>query len=114
MKLRMLKPQLQAAGSRLASLAPLQPKTVPRKRGSAGVRDRERIRKRDCGLCQECKRQGRTSVAADVDHIRPLWADGSDDDDNKELLCGPCHDAKTAIEAQQRASGAWVPPARLR
>lgn len=115
MRLRSLKPQLAVAGSRLATLPPPRPNTVERKRGSAGVRDRERIRKRDCNLCQECKRHGRLGVVgAAVDHIQPLWAGGSDDETNKELLCQRCHDAKTAIEARQRVIGAWTPPNRLR
>jgi 5-methylcytosine-specific restriction endonuclease McrA len=83
-------------------LAPAQPNVVERKRGSAGVRDRERIRKRDCGLCQNCGRLGK-----DVDHDVPLWAGGTDDDENKRVLCGTCHDAKSKIEARQRANSAY-------
>lgn len=101
MKLTTLKSRLQTVGTRLSAL-PVATGTVERKRGSAGVRDRNRIRARDHGLCQECKRQGRTSLGAAVDHIRPLWAGGSDEDTNKELLCQPCHDAKSAREAAQR------------
>lgn len=104
-KLQTLKPRLQAAGNRLATLSPVRPDTVPRVRGWRGVQDRERIRKRDCGLCQECKRQGKTTVGSAVDHKIPLWKGGSDDDTNKELLCDPCHDAKTAREARERAVG---------
>jgi 5-methylcytosine-specific restriction protein A len=105
-KLQTLKPRLQAAGNRLATLTPVRPDTVQRKRGWAGVKDRERIRARDCGLCQECRRQGRVSVGTVVDHIIPLWKGGSDDDSNKELLCQtPCHDAKSAREAAERARG---------
>jgi 5-methylcytosine-specific restriction protein A len=79
--------------------------TVERKRGSAGVRDRDRIRARDCGLCQECKRKGRATIGGPVDHIIPLWKGGSDDESNKEVLCVPCHDAKTAREAAERSRG---------
>ena len=104
-KLQTLKPRLQAAGNRLATLAPVRPDTVQRVRGWRGVQDRERIRKRDCGLCQECKRQGRTTVGHPVDHIVPLWAGGSDDDINKETLCTDCHDAKTTREAKERTRG---------
>lgn len=103
MKLQTLKPRLQAAGSRVATLAPVRPNTVERKRGWAGVKDRNRIRERDCGLCQECLRNHRTSVGTAVDHIVPLWKGGSDDDTNKELLCNSCHDVKTAREAAERA-----------
>jgi 5-methylcytosine-specific restriction protein A len=40
-----------------------------------------------------------------VDHITPLHMGGDDQDSNKELLCNPCHDAKSAREAGNRASG---------
>ena len=102
-KLQTLKPRLQAAGSRLPVLAPTRPDTVERVRGWRGVQDRERIRKRDGGLCQQCKRDGKVSIGFPVDHIKPLWDQGSDDDDNKETLCQPCHDAKSAYEARERA-----------
>lgn len=86
-------------------MLPVQrPDTVERKRGSAGVRDRDFIRARDCGLCQECKRKGRTTLGGPVDHIIPLWKGGSDGERNKELLCVGCHDIKTAREAKDRAS----------
>ncbi|WP_442920695.1 HNH endonuclease [Massilia sp. DD77] len=105
MKLQTLRSALKTARSRITMLPTQRPDVVERKRGSAGVRDRERIRARDCGLCQECKRQGRTTLGHPVDHIVPLWNGGSDDDSNKETLCVPCHDAKTAREARQRARG---------
>jgi 5-methylcytosine-specific restriction protein A len=104
-KLQVLKSRLQPAASRLPTIAPARPDTVERVRGWRGVKDRQRIRERDCGLCQECKRQGKTTVGHPVDHIVPLWKGGSDDDSNKETLCEPCHDAKTAREAADRARG---------
>ena len=103
MSLKTLKPRLQAIGARLAVLTPPRPDAVQRKRGWAGVQDRERIRRRDHGLCQECRRQNRVSLGAAVDHKKPLWDGGDDTDNNKELLCQPCHDATTAREAAQRA-----------
>lgn len=107
MKLRTLKTRLQAVST--ARLQVLQPATVERKRGSAGVRDRERIKERDCGLCQECKRNGRVSLGHAVDHRIPLWDDGADDADNKQYLCRTDHEAKSAIEAALRARGESVP-----
>jgi len=108
-KLQTLKPRLMVASINRIQQAPAA--VVERKRGSAGVRDRERIRERDCGLCQECKRQGRVSLGSVVDHIVPLWKGGSDADSNKELLCQtPCHDAKTAREAKERSGGGLVGP----
>ena len=104
MKLTTLKTRLQSAGARLPTLTE-RPGVVERKRGYAGVLDRKRIRERDCGLCQQCLREGRTTVGYPVDHIIPLADGGTDDDDNKETLCQPCHDAKSAREAKQRARG---------
>lgn len=103
MKLTNLKPRLGTVEGRIATLAPARPDTVQRKRGWAGVQDRDRIRRRDNGLCQQCLQQGRTAIGSVVDHKDPLWNGGSDDDGNKWLLCTPCHDAKTAKEAADRA-----------
>lgn len=70
--------------------------------------DWDRVRKvvvaRDLGLCQKCKRQGRVAIGREVDHIVPKakaaalqWSQAkTDDPDNLELLCTPCHEAKTA------------------
>lgn len=77
-----------------------RPNLVERKRGSAGVKDRDSIKRRDCGMCRHCGRLGRV-----VDHIVPLWAGGSDDESNKQLLCDACHNSKTKREAAQRAGG---------
>jgi 5-methylcytosine-specific restriction endonuclease McrA len=97
-KLQSLKPRLQTLNtSRVQSV-----KAVQRKTGSAGVRDRHRIRERDCDLCKNCQHHGR-----EVDHTIPLWADGSDDESNKGVLCDYCHSAKTDLETKQRAAGAY-------
>jgi 5-methylcytosine-specific restriction protein A len=105
MKLQTLKSRLRPAAGRLTTVSAPRPGVVERKRGWAGVKDRERIRARDCGLCQQCKRDGKVTIGHPVDHIVPLWKGGSDDDSNKETLCTPCHDAKTAREAAERARG---------
>lgn len=107
MKLTRLKPALTPISpSRLSGITP-KPISIDRKRGSAGVLDRMRIRQRDQGLCQECVRQGRPGPGWLVDHIVPLWEGGSDEDENKQTLCRPCHDAKSAAEAKRRAAGGW-------
>jgi len=106
MKLKMLKPRLTTTStSRVQMQQPFKPGTVERLRGRPGQRDRERIRLRDNGLCQQCKPLGRLTLGDVVDHRRPLWAGGDDSDANKWLLCHKCHDAKTAREAAMRASG---------
>lgn len=54
-------------------------------------------------LCVECERQGRITLAEELDHITPLHAGGldfdRDNDRNRQGLCKPCHAAKTAREA---------------
>ena len=73
---------------------------LKRTRGSAWMKIRTRILRRDKGLCQECLRNGRPTEATKVDHITPLHLGGDDNDENLQSLCGPCHDAKTAEEAR--------------
>jgi len=102
-RLRTLKSKLQ--GVPASRIQPVPASTVARKRGTTGVNDRNAIKRRDCGLCQECRRQGMTTPGTVVDHISPLWAGGSDDASNKQLLCDPCHSEKTAREAGDRAAG---------
>jgi len=104
-KLTALRSRVQTAAPRITTLTARPGVVVERKRGYAGVLDRKRIRARDCDLCQQCKREGRTTIGHPVDHIIPLVDGGTDDDDNKETLCVPCHDIKSAREARQRARG---------
>ena len=112
MRLTTLKSKLQRAPTRLATLT-AAPQAVERKRGYAGVKDRERIRKRDGELCLNCGQLGR-----EVDHDIPLWAGtaagGTDHDDNKRVLCEPCHKAKSAVETAQRLGGGYDRGAVLR
>jgi 5-methylcytosine-specific restriction protein A len=51
-------------------------------------------------LCAECDRQGKTTAARVVDHIRPHRGDEQLfwDQDNWQPLCKKCHDRKTASE----------------
>ena len=104
MKLTTLKPRLSTVGtSRVQTLQHTHPDRVERKRGSAGVKDRDAIKRRDCYKCQSCGRLGRV-----VDHIVPLWAGGSDEESNKQLLCDDCHKEKSALEATQKAGGGRI------
>jgi 5-methylcytosine-specific restriction protein A len=38
----------------------------------------------------------------EIDHIVPLWADGSNDITNLQLLCSLCHAKKTFLENTKR------------
>lgn len=70
-------------------------------RGYGAAWDRQRIRifRRDCGLCQPCLRNGEVTKATQVDHIEPKAEGGTDEDDNLQSICDPCHAAKTAAES---------------
>jgi 5-methylcytosine-specific restriction endonuclease McrA len=108
MKLKTLKTRLgQVQAARLPVLS-ARNHGVERKRGSAGVKDRANIKKRDFGLCQECRRQGLSRPGHEVDHIVPLWAGGTDEPSNKETLCRQHHQEKTAREAGERAAGGYL------
>ncbi len=76
-----------------------------RKTGRKGVKDRDRIRARDCGLCQQCLANGKVVKGSQVDHIIALCDGGQDSDDNKQLLCDDCHTAKSRDEARRRGRG---------
>lgn len=91
----MLKPTLRSAPSRVKPAA-LTVSETKRTRGRAWMTTRGRIMKRDCGLCQQCKREGRLQLAEQVDHKVELADGGTDNDDNLEALCGDCHKAKSA------------------
>ena len=66
----------------------------------------QRIRARDCDLCQECIRTGHVPLGtySAVDHKVPRSEGGTDDDGNLEVICKPHHTAKTALESA-RARG---------
>ena len=72
--------------------------------GSDWDKTRIRILKRDNGLCQPCLKQGRVTEAKQVDHKVPKFEGGTDDDDNLQSICKPCHDAKTQAEALRARS----------
>lgn len=50
------------------------------------------------GLCQPCLQLNRFTPFAQVDHIKAKAQGGEDELDNLQCICGPCHDAKTALE----------------
>ncbi len=63
--------------------------------GTAWTHIREQIMRRDCGLCQPCRQQGRVTLAVAVDHIKDKASGGTDDQDNLQAICESCHTAKT-------------------
>ena len=63
---------------------------------------RERVLRRDGGLCSACVRKGLVELATTVDHIVPKAKGGSDDLSNLQSLCESCHDDKTIEDAGHR------------
>jgi 5-methylcytosine-specific restriction protein A len=68
-----------------------------RKRGRAGQRDRRQVLDEE-PFCRICLKADRSTLSVVVDHIKRLADGGSDERSNKQALCKPCHDAKTASE----------------
>ena len=95
-KLARIKPKISSIKTTIAA----QP-AVKRVRGSAGMKAREAILKRDGYLCQMCLPE-RAVLADEVDHIVPLCLGGGDNMENKQSLCKACHVAKSAEENKQR------------
>jgi 5-methylcytosine-specific restriction endonuclease McrA len=48
--------------------------------------------------------KAKASWRLEVDHEVPLWAGGTNDLSNLRAVCRPCHKAKTAAEAKERAA----------
>ena len=70
-------------------------------RWQALQRDTPGIRARDADCCQACIRRndGHIGTYSAIDHKVPKEEGGTDDDDNLEVICSPCHTAKTQREA---------------
>ena len=66
--------------------------------GHAWAKIRQRILRRDCGLCQPCKREDRLTLAQQVDHIVPVSKGGGNEDVNLESTCLACHQEKTRAD----------------
>ncbi|MDD2054183.1 HNH endonuclease [Pseudomonas putida] len=61
-------------------------------------RKRDAILLRDKYTCQVC---GVTTNHLEVDHVVNLAQGGTDEDDNLQAICVPCHKLKTAAESVQ-------------
>lgn len=113
-RLTMLKPTLGTLETTLARAPSIPRASVKRLRGRALQKRRERWL-RAHPLCGDrlggpsgehsvCVRAGIASAALVVDHIVPLADGGVDEPSNWQSLCtNPCHAAKSAAEATNRA-----------
>lgn len=74
--------------------------------GHEWTKQRKRILKRDCGICQPCFKQGHTHIGNEVDHIiskaegkRLGWSHARiESDDNLQTICKDAHKEKTMQE----------------
>lgn len=69
--------------------------------GAEWEQTRKRILSRDKGLCQVCLEESKLRPAKQVDHKVPKAEGGTDEDNNLQAICVPCHQAKTAAEARR-------------
>lgn len=80
-------------------------KPTKRIRGRAGQKLRAQVLAEE-PLCRLCLKKGKTSKSTIVDHIKPLAWGGAETSANRQGLCAPCHDEKSAAEraisAEQR------------
>lgn len=68
--------------------------------GSKWDKLRKQILKRDQHLCQVCLEKGIYTKARQVDHKTPKAEGGTDDPNNLQSICIPCHRYKTANEGK--------------
>lgn len=69
------------------------------------ARAKIRIYERFGGRCAHC---GNKVLPAEYDHIVPLVAGGRNSEDNIQLLCRPCHQAKTAEDVAEKSKVARI------
>jgi 5-methylcytosine-specific restriction protein A len=100
-RLQTLKPRIQTLDTRRIAT----PAGTERIRGRALQTIRDRILRRDCGICHcaACQATCALKPAHEVDHRVPLWMGGAEDDSNRYAINADCHKAKTALEAAERA-----------
>ena len=60
------------------------------------------------GICHICKIKIHIGEAWDVEHEKPIWLGGADDESNMLPAHDRCHKVKTAAEAPVRAKGTRV------
>lgn len=66
-------------------------------RNDAAARLRRIIERKGHAWCDWCL-DDFPAADVDVDHVRPLSMGGTDTADNVQVLCGTCHQLKTATE----------------
>lgn len=77
------------------------------KTDNTAIPDRVKLRVHENadGKCAKCDREARP---AEYDHATPLILGGENRETNLQLLCAPCHKAKTALDVKLKAKVARV------
>ena len=103
--------QLSARAGKVAPRASVAAAGDTRIRGSALQTIRERILRRDKGVCRcaRCEHVEFPPRATIVDHRVPLWAGGREDDSNRQAISQECHAEKSRHEDACRARGHFEP-----
>lgn len=69
----------------------------------------DRVKLRVCDRAEgKCKKCERPALPAQFDHAIPLILGGENRETNLQLLCVPCHKAKTALDVRLKAKVARV------
>ncbi len=104
MALVTLKPRLQTLNTNKVKVLDTKAGATPMEGGRAWMEKRKRVALRHSYRCAGC---GRLLLPRqwECDHIVPREQGGSNDESNLQSLCVPCHQAKTAREAEARARG---------
>ena len=66
--------------------------------GTLWYKLRDAVMQRDSHICQPCLEKDRLTPATEVDHIIPKSQGGTDNPDNLQAICTPCHKDKTQVE----------------
>lgn len=61
------------------------------------------------GPDSECQRKGRVTIATDLDHIVTIKDGGPDVHSNRQGLCHPCHERKTAKDFGHKRKRTYGP-----
>jgi 5-methylcytosine-specific restriction protein A len=70
--------------------------------GSKWIGIKKRYEREHPRLCAECERKGMVGNGDELDHIIPLWAGGTNNENNLQWLCIEHHKEKTSKEATIR------------
>lgn len=102
MSLATLKPRLGTLKTTRTPMLEAKAGATEMERGRAWMQKRERVALAHGYRCAGCGLVWRSNLDQ-IDHRIPREQGGSNEEANLQPLCKPCHDAKTADEAQARA-----------